>query len=47
MARLTLSLAMSGYDRVQPMLAGEVRPAGIELDYQGMPGGIAGVLYTR
>ena len=47
MADLHLSFAMTPYDRVVPMITGEVKPAGITLDYQGMPGGVPGVFYDQ
>ena len=47
MADLHLSFAMTPYDRVMPLISGEVKPAGITLDYQGMPGGVPGVFYDQ
>ena len=47
MADLHLSFAMTPYDRVLPLISGEVKPAGITLDYQGMPGGVPGVFYDQ
>lgn len=47
MADLNLSFAMTPYDRVIPLITGEVKPAGITLDYQGMPGAVPGVFYDQ
>jgi 4,5-dihydroxyphthalate decarboxylase len=47
MADLHLSFAMTPYDRVLPLISGEVKPDGITLDYQGMPGGVPGVFYDQ
>jgi len=47
MADIHLSFAMTPYDRVLPLITGEVKPAGITLDYQGMPGGVPGVFYDQ
>lgn len=47
MADLTLSFAMTPYDRVMPLITGEVKPDGITLDYQGMPGAVPGVFYDQ
>src|SRR5713101_1542417 len=47
MADLHLSFAMTPYDRVLPLITGEVKPAGITLDYQGMPGAVPGVFYDQ
>jgi 4,5-dihydroxyphthalate decarboxylase len=38
---------MTPYDRVLPLIKGEIKPDGITLDYQGMPGGIPGVFYDQ
>lgn len=38
---------MTPYDRVMPLISGEVKPAGITLDYQGMPGAVPGVFYEQ
>jgi len=38
---------MTPYDRVLPLISGEVKPAGITLDYQGMPGAVPGVFYDQ
>jgi 4,5-dihydroxyphthalate decarboxylase len=47
MTDLHLSFAMTPYDRVLPLITGEVKPAGITLDYQGMPGAVPGVFYDQ
>jgi 4,5-dihydroxyphthalate decarboxylase len=38
---------MTPYDRVLPLITGEVKPAGITLEYQGMPGAVPGVFYDQ
>src|SRR5687767_3332694 len=47
MGDLHLSFAMTPYDRVMPLITGEVKPAGITLEYQGMPGAVPGVFYDQ
>ena len=47
MPDLTLSFAITPYDRVMPLITGEVKPDGITLDYQGMPGQVPGVFYDQ
>jgi len=47
MSDLALSFAMTPYDRVLPLITGEVKPAGITLEYQGMPGAVPGVFYDQ
>src|SRR5436305_9983285 len=47
MADIVLSFAMTPYDRVLPLITGEVKPSGITLDYEGMPGGVPGVFYEQ
>ncbi|HTE83607.1 MAG TPA: hypothetical protein VK821_02655 [Dehalococcoidia bacterium] len=47
MADLTLSFACTPYDRIMPLITGEVKPDGITLDYQGMPGMVPGVFYDQ
>lgn len=37
MGDLELSFAMTPYDRIQPLIDGEVTPQGIALDYTGLP----------
>jgi 4,5-dihydroxyphthalate decarboxylase len=47
MPDLRLSFAMTPYDRVLPLITGEVKPDGITLDYMGMPGDIPRVFYEQ
>jgi 4,5-dihydroxyphthalate decarboxylase len=47
MPDLQLSFAMTPYDRMLPLINGEVKPDGISLEYQGMPGGVPGVFYDQ
>lgn len=47
MADIHLTFAMQPYDRVLPLITGEVKPAGITLEYQGLPGGIPGTFYEQ
>jgi 4,5-dihydroxyphthalate decarboxylase len=47
MADLKLSFAMTPYDRVLPLISGEVKPDGIDLEYAGMPGGVPRVFYEQ
>jgi 4,5-dihydroxyphthalate decarboxylase len=47
MPDLVLSFACTPYDRVMPLITGEVKPDGITLDYQGMPGQVPGVFYDQ
>lgn len=47
MTDLRLSFAMTPYDRVLPLINGEVKPDGITLDYMGTPGGVARVFYEQ
>jgi 4,5-dihydroxyphthalate decarboxylase len=47
MADIRLSLAMTPYDRVIPLINGEVKPDGITLDYVGMPGAVPRVFYEQ
>jgi 4,5-dihydroxyphthalate decarboxylase len=47
MGDLHLSFAMTAYDRMLPLIHGEVKPAGITLEYQGMPGQVPGVFYDQ
>ena len=47
MPDLRISMAMTPYDRVQPLINGEVKPDGIELEYAGMPGGVPRVFYEQ
>ena len=47
MPDLNLSFAITAYDRVTPMISQEVKPDGITLDYQGMPGAVPRVFYEQ
>jgi 4,5-dihydroxyphthalate decarboxylase len=47
MADLKLSFAMTPYDRMLPLINGEVKPDGITLEYMGMPGGVPRVFYEQ
>ncbi|MBI4288628.1 MAG: hypothetical protein HY671_09405 [Chloroflexi bacterium] len=47
MADITLSFAISPYDRVMPLINGQVKPDGITLDYQGAPGGGNRIFYEQ
>jgi len=47
MVDLSLSFAMTPYDRVLPLINGEVKPDGITLDYMGMPGAVPRVFYEQ
>jgi 4,5-dihydroxyphthalate decarboxylase len=47
MADIVLSLAMTPYDRVMPLISGEVKPDGIKLEYMGMPGAVPRVFYEQ
>jgi 4,5-dihydroxyphthalate decarboxylase len=47
MANLKLNFAMTPYDRVLPIINGEVKPDGIDLEYAGMPGGVPRVFYEQ
>jgi len=47
MADLRLSFAMTPYDRILPLINGEVKPDGITLDYMGMPGAVPRVFYEQ
>lgn len=47
MADIKLSFAMTPYDRVIPLINGEVKPDGITLEYAGMPGGVPRVFYEQ
>jgi 4,5-dihydroxyphthalate decarboxylase len=40
MPKITLTLAMNAYDRVLPLVQGEVPIEGVELEYVGFPGGV-------
>jgi 4,5-dihydroxyphthalate decarboxylase len=47
MADLKLSFACTPYDRVQPLITGEVKPDGITLEYEGAPGGVPRIFYEQ
>lgn len=47
MKDLELSLALTPYDRVLPLINGEVKPDGITIVYEGMPGAVPGVFYDQ
>jgi 4,5-dihydroxyphthalate decarboxylase len=47
MADLKLSFAMTPYDRMLPLINGEVKPDGITLEYIGMPGAVPRVFYEQ
>lgn len=47
MADIRLSFAMTPYDRMLPLINGEVKPDGVALDYMGMPGSIPRVFYEQ
>ena len=47
MADLRLSFAMNPYDRVMPLITGEVKPDGITLEYGGNPGGVPRLFYEQ
>ncbi len=47
MTDLSLSFAMTPYDRMLPLINGEVKPDGITLDYMGIPGRVPRVFYEQ
>jgi 4,5-dihydroxyphthalate decarboxylase len=47
METLKLTFAMTPYDRILPLINGEVKPDGINLEYVGMPGSIPRVFYEQ
>jgi len=47
MPDIKMSFAMTPYDRVIPLINGEVKPDGIELEYVGMPGAVPRVFYEQ
>ncbi len=47
MPDIKLSFAMMPYDRILPLINGEVKLDGITLEYAGMPGGIPRVFYNQ
>lgn len=44
---ISLSFAQSPYDRVLPLINGEVKPDGVELEHVGMPGSYSRVFYDQ
>jgi len=47
MTDLRLTFAMTPFDRILPIISGEVKPDGITLEYMGMPGGVPRVFYEQ
>jgi 4,5-dihydroxyphthalate decarboxylase len=47
MLNIKMSFAMTPYDRVLPLINGEVKPDGIDLEYAGMPGSVPRVFYEQ
>lgn len=47
MGELKLSFAMTPYDRVLPLIEGEVKPDGVAMEYAGMPGSVPRVFYEQ
>jgi 4,5-dihydroxyphthalate decarboxylase len=47
MGDLKLSFAMTPYDRMIPIISGEVKPDGISLENMGMPGSVPRVFYEQ
>lgn len=47
MTDIKLSFAMTPYDRVLPLINGEVKPDGITLEYMGAPGGVPRIFYEQ
>jgi 4,5-dihydroxyphthalate decarboxylase len=47
MVDLKLSFAMTPYDRLLPLINGEVKPDGVTLEYAGMPGSVPRVFYEQ
>ncbi|MFC1874428.1 hypothetical protein ACFLYX_03905 [Chloroflexota bacterium] len=47
MVDLNLSFAMTPYDRVLPLITGEVKPDGITLEYTRTPGGVPVIFYNQ
>lgn len=47
MSDLRVSFACTPYDRVMPLISGEVKPDGITLEYQGAPGGVPRIFYEQ
>lgn len=47
MADIKLTLAMTPYDRILPLINGQVKPDGIDLEYVGTPGELPRVFYEQ
>ena len=47
MADIKLSFACTQYDRVLPLISGEVKPDGITLEYSRAPGGVPRIFYDQ
>ncbi len=47
MPDLRLTFAATPYDRLMPLINGEVKPDGITLEYMGAPGGVSRVFYEQ
>ena len=47
MADITLTFSTTPYDRVLPLITGEVKPDGIILDYMPSPGGVPTLFYNQ
>jgi 4,5-dihydroxyphthalate decarboxylase len=47
MADLKLTFACTPYDRVQPLITGEVKPDGIALEFCPAPGGVPRIFYDQ
>src|SRR5512139_703008 len=47
MPDLHLSFACTPYDRIQPLITGEVKPDGVTLEYMGAPGGVPRIFYEQ
>ncbi len=47
MADIKLSFACTPYDRVLPLITGEVKPDGITLEYSRAPGGVPRIFYDQ
>jgi len=47
MADLQLSFACTSFDRVLPLITGEVKPDGITLEHMRAPGGVTRIFYDQ
>ena len=47
MADITLTFSTTPYDRLLPLITGEVKPDGITLDYTPSPGGVPTLFYNQ